>query len=112
MTDLTVLGEFVYAAVGIISWIGVAAVACSIGLLVLFASTPTFDWLFTTSQRRQASAEDNAIKQPATSSMNLRSLQQLKDPAEDASADPEAKFPSNIYSDIYSTPLGTYVLPC
>lgn len=116
MTDLTVLGEFVYTAVAIISWVGVAAVACSMVLVILFASMPAFDWLLTTSEKSGAgtreTAADHAIKQAATSPITLRSLQQFEDPEEDVSAQTEEKRPSNVYSDIYSTPLGSYVLPC
>lgn len=115
MTDLTVLADLVYSAVDVVWWVGIAAVACSMVLLFLFASMPAFEWLFTTSQRRtghEPSTAGNAPQQTATSSTSLQSPQQLEPQAADTPAETEEKLPSNVYSDIYATPLGSYVLPC
>lgn len=112
MTDLTVLGEFVNTAVAIISWIGVAAVACSMVLVILFASMPAFDWLFTTSRKPHGGDRRLAGEPSAISPTTPRSLQEHERPAEAPSGQTKEKIPSNLYTDIYSTPPGTYVLPC
>ncbi len=116
MTDLTVLADLVYSAVDVVWWVGIAAVACSMALLILFASMPAFDWLFATSQRRRTghkpSTAGNDPQRTATAPNNLRSRQRREEPTEDNTAQQEEKIPSNVYSDIYATPLGSYVLPC